>query len=120
MRVSKKALAVIDVLLPNPLGHEQLDALSQELGAGIAKTLLSPGIGENDHSLLVHDDRRIRRRLEQAPELLLGAAQLGNVPHGLVTRALDRDQIRRARAELLRRERLEHVILRSLAQQPDP
>ena len=71
------------------LGHERLDLLAHELVPVIPEQLLRLSVDEHDRSLVVHDHHRVRRRLHELAELLLGTPLVRHVlcgaehPHGV-------------------------------------
>jgi hypothetical protein len=81
---------------PKALGDEQLDPLPDQLLAAVAEQLLGLRVDQQDTAVAVDDHHRVRRRLEQTAELLLGAAALADVadrarhPHAVF--GLDRTQ----------------------------
>src|SRR5258708_15781240 len=70
------------VPLAKPLGYEQLDPLTDHLLAAIPEDLLGLRVHENDSAILAHNHHRIWRRLEKAPELLLGPLAVRDVANG--------------------------------------
>jgi hypothetical protein len=71
--------AVTHVLCPQALGHQQLDALADELLARIAEHALGLGIDQRNAALRADDHHGIRRSLQQAAETLLGTLALADV-----------------------------------------
>ena len=63
-----------------PLGHQNLNRLPEQLLARVAEQLLRLRIHQQDAALTAHDHHRIRRRLQQTPELHLGPFSLGDFP----------------------------------------
>src|SRR5882762_6282171 len=70
------------VALAKPLGYEQLDPLTDHLLAGVSEDPLGLRVHEHDSAILAHDHHRIWRRLEEAPELLLGSLAVRDVANG--------------------------------------
>ena len=67
------------VLPPNPLRHELLDGLANELFARIAKEGLRLRIHHRQLAPLVDDHHGVRRRLQEIHEPHLGSLALGDV-----------------------------------------
>ncbi len=61
------------------LRHEGLDLSTDQLLPGVPEQLLRLRVDEHDPSLLVHDHHRVRRRLDELAELLLGTPLIGHV-----------------------------------------
>src|SRR5260221_251961 len=70
------------MLLAKPVGHEQLDLLTDHLLALVSEDLLGLRVHEYDSAILAHNHHRIWRRLEKAPELLLGSLAVRDVANG--------------------------------------
>src|ERR1035437_5837464 len=78
-RVGRVAGAMMPVLLTQARRHQTLDQLSQKLLPCVAEETLGLGVDEQDLPIPVHDDHRVRGRLQQTPELLLGTLAFGHV-----------------------------------------
>src|SRR5260221_9054017 len=70
------------MLLAKPVGHEQLDLLTDHLIAAVSEDLLGLRVHEYDSAILAHNHHRIWRRFEKAPELLLGSLAVRDVANG--------------------------------------
>jgi len=82
VRIFAVAPAVPDVSVAEAIRDEQLDRLAQKLVARVSEQALGLGVHEHDLAAGVCDDHRVRRRLEQPPEAILGATAVGDVAHG--------------------------------------
>ena len=81
-RLVEETRAVFRMLAAEPVRHENLDLLFEELFARIPEELLHLGIDQHDLPLSIHDDHRIRSGFQQSAEFLLGLLALGDVTDG--------------------------------------
>ena len=79
VRIAEKARPVLAVLAAEALGHQHLDLLADEVGAGVAEQRLGLGVDQDDGALPVDDDHGVGRRFEEHAETFLGRLALGDV-----------------------------------------
>src|SRR5882672_994956 len=80
-RVRKIALAMTGMSSAERPRQQDLDRLSQQLGARVSEQSFGLGIDKLDFSLAVDNDNRVGCGLQQRAELLLGAYALAHVTH---------------------------------------
>ncbi len=62
----EKSLAISDVPFPIPLGHQELDALSEQFLAAIAEELFRLAVDQHDRPVAVNHHQGVRSQLHQA------------------------------------------------------
>src|SRR5258706_8960834 len=70
------------VPLAKPVGHEQLDPLTDHLLAAVSEDLLGLRVHEHNSAILVHNHHRVWRRLQKSPELLLRSLAVSDIANG--------------------------------------
>ena len=70
--------AILDVLLAKPLRQKHLDGLAEHLFPGIAEHGLCLAVDDRDLAVVVNDDHRVGRRLQNGPEIGLRVVDTGD------------------------------------------
>ncbi len=70
--------AILDVLLPQPLRQQHLDGLAEHLLPGIAEHALGLAVDDRDLAMVVNDNHRVGRRLQDRPEIGLRVVDAGD------------------------------------------
>ena len=81
LRIPQTASLVSAMAVPQPLGDQDPDALSDQLLAAVAEHPLSLCVGERDMAVRVDHHHRVGRGLQQRAELLLRPDQKPVAPH---------------------------------------
>ncbi len=81
-RVREEAAPMGPVTAALPIGHQQLDALTDELGTWVAEETLGLNVDQLDRAVGVDDHHRVRGRLEQRAKPGVGALAIADVAHG--------------------------------------
>jgi len=71
-RVLEIAHAVLEMGAAQPLGHEDLDRLADELAGRVAEQMLGLGVRQHDTPFAIDDHKGIRRRIQNGAQVLVG------------------------------------------------